>query len=468
MSGVDRNLIIIGGGPGGYVAAIRAAQLGFSVTIIEKDKIGGTCLNRGCIPTKALYKNAEILNALQNVNEFGIELPEYSFDMAKIRSRKDDIVQKMRTGTEQLLAGNKIQIIKGEARFLDSNTLEVVSAEGEATVIRAHRIIIATGSTPSVMPEPGMNSTKVITSDEALDLDHVPKRMVIYGGGVVGVEFACIFASFGTEVTIIKYRPRLIRSLDEDLSKRLAFFFRKKKIQVDIGVKIKEVIEVDDGLKIITETDKGIREYSCDLLLNAAGRTPNIAELNLEAAGVVHDTRGIKVNDNYETSTPGIYAIGDVIGGQLLAHVASEEGKVCVEKMNGNNASVNYDAVPSCVFSFPEIATVGMTEEQAKEKNPDYLVGKSIFAANGKAITSGETDGFIKVIADRSTHRILGVHIIGPHASDLIPEGILAIQQGLTIEQIGETIHAHPTLAEAFWEAVMDAKREAIHILPHK
>jgi len=465
---MDKKLIIIGGGPGGYVAAIRAAQLGFQVTIIEKDKIGGTCLNRGCIPTKALYKNAETLNALRNVSNFGVELSDYSFDMTKVQSRKEDIVEKVRAGTEQLLKGNKIQIIKGEARFLDSNTLEVVSEEGETTTEKADRIIIATGSFPSIMPEPGMDLARVISSDEALDLDYVPKKMVVYGGGVVGVEFACIFASYGTEVTIIKYRPRLIRSLDEDLSKRLAFFFRKKKIQFDTGVKIKEVVEADDGIRIITDTDKGIKEYACDLLLNAAGRSPNIAGLNLEAAGVVFDAKGIKVNDNYETSTPGIYAIGDVIGGQMLAHVASEEGKVCVEKMSGNSASVNYHAVPSCVFSFPEVATVGMTEEQAKERNVDYLVGKSIFAANGKAMTLGETDGFIKIIADRATHRILGVHIIGPHASDLIPEGTLAVQQGLTIEQIGETIHAHPTLAEAFWEAVMDAKREAIHILPHK
>lgn len=465
---MERNLIIIGGGPGGYVAAIRAAQLGFKVTVIEKDKIGGTCLNRGCIPTKALYKNAEALNSLRNADEFGIELNGFNFDMKRVRARKDDIVDKMRAGTEQLLKGNKIQIIKGEASFLDRNTLEVLTDEGEIRQLKADRIIIATGSIPSVMPEPGMDLARVITSNEALNLDYVPKKMVVYGGGVVGVEFACIFASFGTEVTIIKYRPRLIRSLDEELSKRLAFFFRKKKIQFDTGVKIKEVVEVEDGIKIITDTDKGIKEYSCDLLLNAAGRSPNIAGLNLASAGVDYDAKGIKVNENYETSAPGIYAIGDVIGGQMLAHVASEEGKICVEKINGSCASINYHAVPSCVFSFPEVATVGLTEEQVKEKNIDYLIGKSIFAANGKAMTLGETDGFIKIIADRSTHKILGVHIIGPHASDLIPQGTLAIQHGLTIEQIGKTIHAHPTLAEAFWEAVMDAKGEAIHILPRK
>ncbi len=468
MIKADNSLIIIGGGPGGYVAAIRAAQLGAHVTVIEKDKIGGTCLNRGCIPTKALYKNAEALNSLQSMNDFGVELSGYSFDMTKVQYRKNDIVNKMRAGTEHLLKGNKIQIIKGEAKFLNCNTLEVISEDGDVTTKSADRIIIATGSIPSDMPEPGMDLSRVISSDEALELNYIPKSMVIYGGGVAGVEFACIFASFGTEVTIIKYRPRLIRSLDEDLSKRLGVFLRKKKINFDIGIKIKEVVETDNGLKIITDTDKGIKEYSCELLLNAAGRSPDIAGLNLEAAGVYYDKNGIQVNDKYETTAHGIYAIGDVIGGQMLAHVASEEGKVCVERIYGLSTSVNYEAIPSCVFSFPEVAAVGMTEEQAKEKGIDYLVGKSIFAANGKAMTLGETDGFIKIIADGLTHRILGVHIIGPHASDLIAEGTLAIQHGMTIEQIGETIHAHPTLAEAFLEAIMDAKREAIHILPRR
>lgn len=465
---IERDLVIIGGGPGGYVAAIRAAQMGIRVTIIEKDKIGGTCLNRGCIPTKAMYKNAEVLNSLPDMTKFGIQISGHSFDMTSVQERKNKIVSSIRTGTEQLIKANKIEMLKGEARFIDKSTLEVARSEGEIITIKAGNIIIATGSVSPDMPEPGMDSPRVISSDAALDLDYVPKKMVIYGGGVIGVEFASIFASFGTEVTIIKYRPRLIRSLDEEVSKRLGIFMKRKKIGFDIGVKVKEVVEVEDGLKIITETEKGVKEYFCDLMLVATGRTPNIEGLNLESAGVEFNEKGIKVNSDYETTAKGVYAIGDVIGGQMLAHVASEEGKACVENIYGMKSSVNYNAIPSCVFSFPEVAVVGVTEEEAKEKGLDYIVGKALFAGNGKAMTLEETDGFIKIIADRTSHKLLGVHIIGPHASDLIPEATLAISNGISIEQIEKTIHAHPTLAEAFWEAVMSAKGGAIHILPKR
>jgi len=388
-------------------------------------------------------------------------------------------VTRVREGVEQLLKGNRIEIIYGTAKFVGAKSLQVTDRAGITTQIEAERMIIATGSKSAPLTEPGMDSKKVITSDEALELCYVPKRMLVYGGGVIGVEFAGIFATFGSDVTIVKYRPRLIRSLDEEVSKRLSAYLRKKKIKFDIGVKIKEVIETDDGLTVVTETDNGIKEYQCDLLLGATGRIPNIDGLNLEETGVAFTEKGITVDALYQTSAAGIYAIGDVTGGQMLAHKASEEGKVCVENMYANDlakaglsnkpkdpSKVNYGAIPSCIFSFPEVATVGMTEEEAKEKNPDYLVGKALFAANGKAVTLAETDGFIKIIADKKTHVILGVHIIGPHASDLIPEGILAVGKGLTIEDIGEAVHPHPTLSEAFWEAVMDAKGLAIHALP--
>jgi dihydrolipoamide dehydrogenase len=468
---MKKELVIIGGGPGGYVAAIRAAQLGVSVTVIEKDRVGGTCLNRGCIPTKAFYKNAEVFSIMKESEVFGISLPEVGFDMRQVQSRKKDVVNQVSGGVEQLLKGNRIEVVKGSARFVGPRELEVTGGDGTQTIMEAERIIIATGSLSAPLPEPGMDSPRVITSDEALELDYVPKRMLIYGGGVIAVEFAGIFASFGTEVTMVKYRPRLIRSLDEEVSKRLGVYLRKKKIKVDIGVKIKEVIETEDGLKVMAETDSGPKEYECELLLCATGRVPNIDGLNLEAAEVEYAEKGIKVDEQYRTSTNGVYAIGDVTGGQMLAHIASEEGKVCVENMYLNESGttpmkVNYDAIPSCVFSFPEVATVGMTEEEAKEKNPDYLVGKALFAANGKAVTLAETDGFIKIVADKHTHMILGVHIIGPHASDLILEGILAVDKRMTIEEIGEAVHPHPTLSEAFWEAVMDAKGLAIHALP--
>jgi dihydrolipoamide dehydrogenase len=468
---MKKELVILGGGPGGYVAAIRAAQLGVMVTIIEQDRIGGTCLNYGCIPTKAFYKNAEALSLMQKPEEFGITLPEFNFDMTKVLDRKKEVVTRVREGVEQLLKGNRIEVICGTAKFVGAKSIEVTDCTGTRTQIEAERIIIATGSKSAPLTEPGMDSKKVITSDEALELPYVPKRMLIYGGGVIAVEFAGIFATFGSDVTIIKYRPRLIRSLDEEVSKRLSVYLRKKKIKFDIGVKIKEVIETDDGLTVVTETDNGIKEYQCDLLLGATGRIPNIDGLNLEATGVAYTEKGITVDAQYQTSTAGVYAIGDVTGGQMLAHIASEEGKVCVENMytkqnDKDPSKVNYSAIPSCVFSFPEVATVGMTEEEAKEKTPDYLMGKALFAANGKAVTLAETDGFIKIIADKQTHVILGVHIIGPHASDLITEGTIAVLKRMTLEEIGEAIHPHPTLCEAFWEAVMDAKGLAIHGLP--
>ena len=478
---MKKELVIIGGGPGGYVAAIRAAQLGVSVTVIEKDRVGGTCLNRGCIPTKAFYKNAEVYSLMKESDVFGISLNEAGFDMKKVLARKNDVVNQVCGGVEQLLKGNRIEVIKGSARFVGPKELEVTDGDGTVSLLEGERIIIATGSLSAPLPEPGMDSPRVITSDEALELDYVPKRMLIYGGGVIAVEFAGIFASFGTDVTMVKYRPRLIRSLDEEVSKRLSVYLRKKKIKVDIGVKIKEVIETEDGLKVMAETDNGPKEYECELLLGATGRIPNTKGLNLEAAGVAFGDKGITVDSGYQTSVPGVYAIGDVKGGQMLAHIASEEGKLCVENIfAGNIAQVtgqpgqssqashplNYDAIPSCVFSFPEVATVGMTEEQAMEQNPDYLVGKALFAANGKAVTLNEPDGFIKIVADQASHVILGVHIIGPHASDLIPEGTLAVQRRMTLEEIGEAVHPHPTLSEAFWEAVMDAKGAAIHGLP--
>ena len=411
---------------------------------------------------------------MQSPEEFGIALSELSFDMTKVQVRKNEVVTRVREGVEQLLKGNRVEVIRGTAKFVGPKLLEVTDPSGATAQIEGDRILIATGSKSAPLTEPGMDSPKVITSDEALELDYVPKRMLIYGGGVIGVEFAGIFASFGSDVTIIKYRPRLIRSLDEEVSKRLSVYLRKKKIKFDIGIKIKEVVETEDGLTVITETENGIKEYQCDLLLGATGRIPNTAGLNLEATGVAYNEKGITVDEHYKTSAEGVYAIGDVTGGQMLAHIASEEGKVCVENIytgesgdfDVDSAKVDYNAIPSCVFAFPEVATVGMTEEEAKEKNPDYLVGKALFAANGKAVTLAETDGFIKIIADKATHVILGVHIIGPHASDLLPEGTLAVAKHLTIEEIGDVVHAHPTLSEAFWEAVMDAKGLAIHSLP--
>lgn len=464
---MERDLVIIGGGPGGYEAAIRASQLGAKVTLVEEDKLGGTCLNRGCIPTKALYKNAEVVNSLKGMNEYGITLGDYTFDMAKAQLRKNEVVNKLVTGIDQLLKGNSIEVIKGRATFKGSKLLEITTESGVEEITAAN-IIIATGSSTSSVPVPGINLPNVVTSDEILNFEQVPKSLAILGGGVVGVEFAGIFAALGTQVTIIEFLPKILYRLDDELSKKLTVYLKKQGIKVVTGTGLKEVQQLKDGLKLIVGNDKGNSEIECDYLLSAAGRKPNLDGLNLEAAGIVYDKKGIKVDDNYKTSIDGVYAIGDVIGGIMLAHVASEEGKACVENIYGQHSKINYNAIPSCVFTFPEASSVGMTEDEAKENKVDYIVGKFMFGANGKALTMGEGEGFVKVLAEKESHKIIGVHIMGPHASDIVQEGSVAIQNGLTVEDIKESVFAHPTLSEVFYEAVCGSIGEAIHSMPKK
>jgi len=464
---MERDLVIIGGGPGGYEAAIRGAQLGAKVTLIEEDKMGGTCLNRGCIPTKSLYKNAETVRSLKNMDEYGISLTGYDFNMEKVQERKNEVVNKLVSGIDQLLKGNGVEVIKGKASFKGARIIEVITENGTEEITAAY-IIIATGSSPSAVPVPGIDLKGVVTSDEILNFEQVPKSLAILGGGVVGVEFAGIFASLGAQVTIIEFLPKILYRLDDELSKKLTVYLKKQGVKIMTGSALKEVQSFDDGLKVIVGSDKGISELACDCLLTAAGRKPNLEGLNLELSGIEYDKKGIKVDENYKTSVEGIYAIGDVIGGVMLAHVASEEGKACVENICGHNSKVDYNAVPSCVFTFPEAASVGMTEDEAKGNNVEYIVGKSMFGANGKALTMGEGEGFVKVLAEKESHKIIGVHIMGPHASDMVHEGSLAIHNGLTVEDIKESVFAHPTLSEVFYEAVCRCTGEAIHSIPRK
>ncbi|MDF2675793.1 MAG: lpdA, partial [Bacillota bacterium] len=304
---MENKLVIIGGGPGGYEAAIRASQLGANVTLIEENKLGGTCLNKGCIPTKALYKNAEVINTLQNISEFGIELSNYSVDMIKVQERKNEVVNKLRSGIEQLLKGNKIEVINGKATFIGDKTLEV-KTENSVEKLTAENIIIATGSNSSVINVPGIDLNGVITSDEALNFNYIPKSMVIVGGGVIGIEFASIFATMGTDVTIIEFLPRLMYRMDEELSKRITMYLKKKKIKIVTGIGVKEIISSESGLKVVAGNDKGDTEYECENVLVAAGRVPNVTGLNLEAENIEYDRKGIRVNENYETSQKGIYA----------------------------------------------------------------------------------------------------------------------------------------------------------------
>jgi len=463
---LHRDLIIIGGGPGGYVAAIRAAQLGAKVLIVEKDQLGGTCLNRGCIPTKAFYKNAQILDTLNKSNEFGIEIKWCSLNMAKVQERKDEIVKKLRGGIGQLLKAFGIEIIRGKGSLLDHTTVSVQGEPGNSELIKAPRIIIATGSVPAELPIPGLNLPGVMTSNEALNLGRIPKDMVIIGGGVIGIEFAGIYHAFGAQVTVLEYLPRILPGMDEEIAKRVYMTLKRKGIRIETGINVKEVCRQDSTLMVCAEGKKGAMEVTAESVLVAAGRSINVQGLNLEELGIEYDRTGIKVDERFSTNVPGVYAIGDVIGGQMLAHVASDEGKAAVESMMGLEGHINYSAVPSCVFTFPEVAAVGLTEEGAKSRGLPYLTGKFLFGANGKALTMGEGEGIVKVIAAKDDGRILGVHIFGPHASDLIHEASLAVENKLTVAQITKTVHAHPTLAEAFLEAAMAVEGRAIHLAP--
>ncbi len=357
----------------------------------------------------------------------------------------------------------------GKASFIDKNTVEYVSGEGAKSTISAKKIIIATGSKASKLPIEGIDLPNVITSNEALNLDYIPNDIVIIGGGVIGIEFAGIFASFGANVTVVEYAPRILPMLDEEMVKRLAIYLKKKNIKINASTAVKKIEQTDNNkLKLIADNNGKLIEYNADLVLMATGRSINIDGLGIEKTGIEYDSKGIKVNNIFESSVSNIYAIGDVIGGQMLAHLASDEGKVAVENMHGINSSVNYDCVPACVFTFPELSSVGLTEEEAKNRKIDYSVGKFNFAANCKAQTISEGDGLIKVLADSETKKLIGVHILGPSASDLIHEAALAIQNGLTVDDIKETIHAHPTLSEAFQEASLAVSEQAIHALPRR
>ncbi|MBB6697215.1 dihydrolipoyl dehydrogenase [Clostridium algidicarnis] len=462
---MDKDIIIIGGGPGGYVAAIRAAQLGLNVTVIEKDKLGGTCLNRGCIPTKALYRNAEILNILENIDEFGISVSDYSINVAKVQDRKNKIVHTLVSGVEQLLKANKVEVISGEATLKDKNTVTVKTADGVQN-IRTKNIIIATGSAPYMPSIKGIEEKGVVTSDELLEFEEIPEELVVLGGGVIGLEFAGIFNAMKTKVKVIKASTTIFPSVDSDITKRYSAYLKKQGIEVQSSVDVKSIERQGEKLVIKAEGKKGEMSITADTILISKGRRANVKGLDIESLGIVMDKKGIRVDENLKTNIEGIYAIGDVNGISLLAHAASSQGVYAVEHIAGLT-NKRYEAIiPDCIFVFPEIASVGVTEDEAKKRELEYNASKFMFGANGKALSLGEGDGFIKILSLKEDDTIIGVHIMGPHASDLIHEGALAINNKLGVEDIKKTVHAHPTLSEAFYEAALGLKKEAIHIAP--
>ena len=458
------NVVIIGGGPGGYVSAIKAAHLGLKAVLVEKDKLGGVCLNKGCIPTKALVSTAEMLNNIQRAGEFGIQVKDYSFDFPAIMKRKDIITRRLSSGVEQLMKANQVRVVRGEGQIVEPGTVEILNAEGQKEIIKTKNIIIATGSSVMKLPIPGLDVEGVITSDEALSLSELPSKMIIIGGGVVGIEFAGIFRALGVEVTVVEMLPRILIPIDEEIARRLTMSLKRKGIEILTDCKVKGIKKNNQNLEVLVSTSEGEKKLETEKVLLAAGRVPELGNIDVQGLGIKLDRRAIKVDEKMRTNIPGIYAIGDVVGKIMLAHVASRGGIVAVENISGKEVLMDYRAVPNCVFSMPEVASVGLTEEEARKENDNIKVSKFPFMANGKALGMGEIEGMVKIIADGDTLELLGVHILGAHASDLIAEGTLALSMEATAEEIVNTIHAHPTLAETIAEAAEGITGKPIHL----
>jgi len=459
------DVIVIGGGPGGYVAAIRAAQLGAKTLLIEKDQLGGTCVNRGCIPTKAMLADAELYDRAKHSSVLRME--GLRVDMKQLLMRKSEVVKRMVTGVQFLIRNNGITFSQGEAKFIDRTTIEVEGEKGKEQ-FKSQRIIIATGSVSAQIPNVDVDDKVILTSTEMLEVTSIPKELIVIGGGVIGMEFACLFNSLGSEVTVIEMLPGIISTEDEEIVRGLATLLKKRNIQIHTETKVKEA-RVKKGRAEVTVANKEGKEVllSAEKALMAVGRSPYTDGLGLEEINVAFNGKFIKVNEKMETSVPGIYAIGDVTGRQMLAHKASAEGIVAAENISGRGTRVDYSRIPNCVYTFPEVASVGMTERQAREKGLQVLVGRYPLQSNGRALAMGDTEGFVKVIAEKDLGQVVGVHILGDHATDLIGGPVLALALETTAEEMGKTPQAHPTLTEAIAEASLDALREAIH-LPQK
>ncbi|MFN8477739.1 MAG: dihydrolipoyl dehydrogenase [Kouleothrix sp.] len=471
MSDTQYDVVVIGAGPGGYVAAIRSAQLGLKTAIVEREYWGGVCLNIGCIPTKALLHSADLLEEARDSKQFGIVIPQVDVDWGGVMKYKEKVVKQMTGGVNFLMKKNKIDTYNGSAKFVDRTTISVTSSDGKESRVTAKNIIIATGSQPRALPPIGgvFDEDRIISSTGALALSAVPKSIIIVGAGAIGVEFASAFRAFGAQVTIIEALPRLVPVEDEEISAELARAFNKRGIKVFTGAKLTK-IDKGDGQVTATFTDADGKEQqlTAERLLLGIGRAPNTKDLGLEAAGVELDQRGfVKVDEFLKTNVPGIYAIGDVaVTTPWLAHKASAEGIMVAEEIAGHTVQpINYRKVPGCTYSNPEIASVGLTEAQAREQGYDVKIGKFPFSANGKATILGQRNGFIKIVAEKKYDEVLGVHIIGPHATELIAEGGVALSHEATAESLMRTIHAHPTLYEALGEAEhATAEGAAIHI----
>ena len=459
------DLIVVGSGPGGYVAAIRASQLGMSVAVVEAAELGGICLNWGCIPTKALLKSAQVFDYIKHAKDYGIDVPESNIDFTAMITRSRNVAGGMSKGIEFLFKKNKIDLIQGFGKLTADKKLSVKDKSGVSTVYDTKNIILATGGRARELPNVKIDDKKIIGYRRAMFMEKQPKKMVIMGSGAIGVEFAYFYNSIGTEVTIVEFLPRIVPNEDEDISKELEKTYKKAGMNIMVNASVESIDTAGEGCKVHVKTANGMQVIECDVVLSAVGMSTNLEGIGLEEAGVKFEKGRVLVDDFSETNIKGIFAIGDITHGPALAHVASAEGIICVEKIAGHHpAPLNYANIPGCTYCQPEIASVGMTEKQAKEAGYEIKVGKFPFSASGKASAAGVKGGFVKVIFDAKYGEWLGAHMIGANVTEMIAEVVVARNLETTGHEIIKSIHPHPTMSEAIMEATAAAYGEVIHL----
>lgn len=463
MSNFD--VIVLGSGPGGYVTAIRASQLGLKAAIIEKESLGGVCLNWGCIPTKALLKSAQVFEYLQHAEDYGLKVESADKDFDAVVKRSRDVAEGMSKGVQFLMKKNKIEVLQGYGTLKPGKKVSVKAADGKETTYQAEHVIIATGARSRELPSLPQDGKKIIGYRKAMTLEKQPKKMIVVGSGAIGIEFAYFYNAMGTEVTVVEYLPNIVPVEDEEVSKQLERSFKKAGVKIMTGSEVTGVDTSGDGVKATIKTAKGEQTLEADIVLSAVGIKTNIENIGLEDVGIATDRDKILVNDYYQTNIPGYYAIGDVTPGQALAHVASAEGILCVEKIAGMHVEpLDYGNIPGCTYCMPEVASVGMTEKMALEAGYEIRVGKFPFSASGKAKASGNSDGFVKVIFDAKYGEWLGCHMIGAGVTDMIAEAVVGRKLETTGHEILKAVHPHPTMSEAVMEAVAAAYDEVIHL----
>jgi dihydrolipoamide dehydrogenase len=463
---MNYDIIIIGSGPGGYVTAIRASQLGLKTAIVEREELGGICLNWGCIPTKALLKSANVYEYLQHASDYGITVKESSADFSAMIDRSRGVANGMSNGIQFLMKKNKIDVIKGSGKIKAGKKVDVTAEDGTVTEYTADKaLILATGARSRKLPNIPQDGEKIIGYREAMTLKSLPKRLVVVGSGAIGVEFAYFYNTLGTEVTIVEFMPNIVPVEDEDVSKQMEKSFKKAGINILTNASVEKVEKTDKGCIVTIKTAKGEEKIECDVVLSAVGIETNIEGIGLEEVGIATDKGRVLVNDFYQTNIPGYYAIGDIVPGPALAHVASAEGIICVEKIAGHHPEpLDYGNIPGCTYASPEIASVGMTEKAAKAAGLDIKIGKFPFSASGKASAAGAKDGFVKLIFDAKYGELLGAHMIGANVTEMIAEIVAVRKLEVTGETLIKTVHPHPTMSEAVMEAAAAAYGEVIHL----